>query len=132
MSTTPTRDEASWWLKLPMAYVLLTGVLVGLNRMAAATYPDGVADSVGDVLHWIMAVGVILMIGLSVYARDRIKGYVSIGLTIMFFWVWTCSTFSDSDIAHTAHAVWWPPVDTGYALLGIAVSRKLWAKWTIP
>ena len=115
-------------------YALITGLLAAVYRVTSPVYGDGAPSWLDDSLHWVMAVGVVLALlanFLYWYRKDNglsvsITFFSSLALAVLFFWVWGCSTFSDSEIAHIAHAVWWPPVDALYAVVGISLWRRLW------
>ena len=119
--------------KIAAAYLLITGALVAIHRITVAAYPDSWETTPGDVLHWLMAVGILVVLLASAFVHFRggdapkqdLAFYGSIALGMSFFWVWGCSTWSDTQIAHTAHAVWWPLVDAAYAVAAFAVSREL-------
>ena len=114
-------------------YLLISGVLVVLHRITVAAYPDSWGSTPGDVLHWVMGAGVLVIFLLSAYEHfsggEKIEQdlafYGTIALGMTFFWVWGCSTWSDTEIAHIAHAVWWPAVDAAYAVAAFAVGRRL-------
>ncbi len=114
-------------------YLLITGALVVLHRVTVAAYPDSWESTPGDILHWLMAAGILIVLLLSAYEHfsggkaieQDLAFYGTIALGMTFFWVWGCSTWSDTEIAHTAHAVWWPAVDAAYAVAAFAFSRKL-------
>ena len=117
-------------------YALATALLVAIYRVTSAVYFDSAPTWLADSLHWVMAVGVVLALAANFlywYRADSSLSvsatfYGTIALTLLFFWVWGCSTFADSDdqIAHIAHAVWWPPVDALYVMVGVTLSRRLW------
>ncbi len=115
-------------------YLLITGGLVALHRVTVAAYPDSWESAPGEILHWLMAAGLLVLFLLSAYEHfsggKRIEQdlafYGTIALGVTFFWVWGCSTWSDTQVAHTAHAVWWPAVDAAYVVAAFAVSRRLY------
>ena len=84
-----------------------------------------------------MAVGIVVVLLVASVGWIRRSGadrddkalntvfYGAIAQTLLFFWVWGCSTWSEGEIAHIAHAVWWPPVDALYVILAFAVGRRL-------
>ena len=105
-----------------------------LHRVTVAAYPDSWESAPGEILHWLMAAGLLVLFLLSAYEHfsggKRIEQdlafYGTIALGVTFFWVWGCSTWSDTQVAHTAHAVWWPAVDAAYVVAAFAVSRRLY------
>lgn len=119
---------------LVSSYAFATALLVAIYRVTSPLYGDSPPPWLADGLHWIMAVGVVGALAANFlywYRADSGFGvsatfYSTITLTLLFFWVWGCSTFSDSEIAHIAHAVWWPPVDALYVVVGITLGRRLW------
>ena len=114
-------------------YLFISGGLVALHRVTSPAFGDSWGDLPGDILPWLMAAGLLIVFGLSAYEHftggEKIKQdlafYGTIALGMTFFWVWGCSTWSDSEIAHIAHAVWWPAVDAAYVVAAFAVTRRL-------
>ena len=112
-------------------YVLLSALLVAVYRMTVPAWPEGLDEDLGNILHWIMAAGILLIfLGALKWRTGPAKSagatfHGAIALPILFFWVWGCSTWSDSEIAHIAHAVWWPAVDTLYVVLGLSAGLKM-------
>ena len=115
-------------------YLLITGALVVLHRVTVAAYPDSWESTPGR--HPALADGrrdpdrapaqrVRALFRREEAIEQDLAFYGTIALGMTFFWVWGCSTWSDTEIAHTAHAVWWPAVDAAYAVAAFAVSRKL-------
>ena len=128
-------------------YLVVTALAAAVLLIVTPLIHDGSADyPLWKIFNWFMAVGVVVMLVVSL-VRKRAQGnkgggsdlesarvslvyYGAIVLTMLFFWewFWTLNPSSETGDAVTSHLVYFPLVDALYAVMGLAIGRRLWMK----
>ncbi len=128
-------------------YLVVTALAAAVLLIVTPLIHDGSADyPLWKIFNWFMAVGVVVMLVIS-FVRKRAQGnkgggsdlesarvslvyYGAIVLTMLFFWewFWTLNPSSETGDALTSHLVYFPLVDALYAVMGLAIGRRLWMK----
>ena len=62
------------------------------------------------------------------YVRASAVFYGAIGLTVLFFWgwFWTLNPESETGLAVTSHLIYFPVVNSLFAVLSLSSGRHLW------
>ena len=128
-------------------YLVVTALAAAVLLIVTPLIHDGSADyPLWKIFNWFMAVGVVVMLVVS-FVRKRALGdggagsdlesarvslvyYGAIVLTMLFFWewFWTLNPSSETGDAVTSHLIYFPFVDALYAVMGLAIGRRLWMK----
>ena len=118
-------------------YLVVTALAVAALLMVTPLIHDGSPGyPLWKVLNWFMAAGVLVVL-LCNFVRKRgddgdlgvsIVFYLSIVLTMLFFWewFWTLNPDSETGEAVTSHMVYFPLVDAIYTVTALVTARWLW------
>ena len=128
-------------------FLVVTALAVAVLLIVTPLYHDGSAEyPAWQIMNWFMAVGVIVVLVVSLVrkralgdggagsdlesARVSLVYYGAIVLTMLFFWewFWTLNPSSETGDAVTSHLIYFPFVDALYAVMGLAIGRRLWKK----
>ena len=131
--------------KIIGAYLVLLAIVVLVNLAITPLYHDGSDNyTVWKIVNYFMAIAVVMVLIVGIQRKRSIDGtevdtltylrtsfvfYGSLVLASLFFWewFWQLNPESETGLAVNSHMIYFPLVDSLFAVLSLIVGRRVWA-----